>query len=103
MPMRTSVLVPLVLFILVSGCSRSFEVLRVSEFEEGVYITFPREAHPSEGDVLRIVGPITPEAHGRLRPILGRVRVVQVTGDTLALVKVLDGSVEKGISAEKVE
>jgi len=101
--MRTTVLIPLVLIPLISGCTRAYEMLRVSELEDRVYITFPREVHPSEGDILRIVGSIKPDSHGRLRAILGSVKVLEVTGDTLALVRVLDGSVRNGMSAEKVE
>jgi hypothetical protein len=101
MGMRPHVALALLMFL--GGCTPSYEILKSVESDDGVYITFPVGSHLYEGEIFRIVGPVQPDAHGRLRPVLGRVRVLQVTGDTLAFVRVLEGTVTSGVSAEKVE
>jgi hypothetical protein len=101
--MRKRTLIVVALLISLGGCSRSYEILKAVEGEDGVYLTFPPGTHLYEGEIFRIVGAARPEAHGRLRPVLGRVRVLQVKGGTLAYVKILTGTVEYGVSAEEAE
>jgi hypothetical protein len=93
----------LAVLISVGGCSRSYDILKVAEGEEGVFLTFRLGAHLYEGEVFRIVGALPPEPHGRLRPVLGKVKVLVVTGDTLAFVRVLEGTVARGASVERAE
>jgi hypothetical protein len=101
--MTKCALIALALLIFFGGCSRSYEILNATERGGGVYITFPPGSHLHEGEIFRIVGAVQHESHGRLRPVLGKVKVLQVRGDTLAFVRVLGGTVENGVSAEESE
>jgi hypothetical protein len=91
------------LLITLSGCTRSYQILSATAGNDGLYLTFPSGTALHEGDVYRIVGGIPPQSHGRPRPVLGRVKVLEVRSDTVAFVSVLEGTVAGGVSAEKAE
>jgi hypothetical protein len=93
----------LALLVTLGGCSPSYEILSAVDGNNGVYLTFPSGARLHEGEIYRIVGAVPPQGHGRLRPVLGRVKVLELRSDTVAFVKVLEGTVANGVSAEKAE
>ena len=101
--MKICVVIALTLMTFFGGCYPSYEILQMTEGDGGVYLTFPAGSHLEEGQVFRIVGAVGRDTHGRARPILGRVKVLQVTDETVAFVKLIEGTVENGVSAEKVE
>lgn len=101
--MRKRAVFALALLITLGGCSPLYQILNAVGGDDGVYLTFPSGTHLHEGDIYRIVGAMQPDSHGRFRPVLGKVKVLEVRSDTVAFVKVLEGSVENGVSAEKAE
>jgi hypothetical protein len=101
--MKKGAVLALALLMTLGGCSRSYQILNAVGGNDGVFLTFPSGAHLHEGDIYRIVGALPPEAHGRLRPVLGKVKVLEVRSDTVAFVKVLEGTVVNGVSAEKAQ
>jgi hypothetical protein len=101
--MNTGVVLAFGLLTLLGGCSPSYEILHKKESEGGVYLAFPAGSYLEEGEMFRIVGAAQRDAHGRLRPVLGKVKVLEVMNDTVAFVKVLEGTVEDGVSAERIK
>jgi hypothetical protein len=101
--MKKGAAIAFALLVTLGGCSRSYQILNATEGGDGVYLTFPQGAHPHEGEIYRIVGALPPDAHGRLRPVLGKVKVMELKSDTVAFVKVLEGTTANGVSAEKAE
>jgi|GEM_PF-3353556 len=101
--MKQLTLFALLLLSMLVGCSRSYQIVNAAGGDNGVYITFPAGTPVHEGEIYRIVGAIPPQGHGRPRPVLGKVQVLSVKPTNVAFVKVLDGTVENGVSAEKAE
>ncbi len=74
---------------------------------DGVYLTFPEETVLHEGEVFWIVRWVGSYGHPRIisflpRRIVATVKILKITGGTRAFVDVLEGSVVKGVCAEKV-
>lgn len=101
--MKKGAVLALALLMTLGGCSRSYQIVNAVGGDDGVYLTFPQGTHLHQGEIYRIVGALPPDAHGRLRPVLGKVKVMELRSDTVAFVKVLEGTVVNGVSAEKAE
>lgn len=52
-----------------------------------------------EGEVYRRVGAVPPQGHGRKRQVLGEVQLLRLKSDTVAFVKVPEGTGEIGVTA----
>ena len=89
------------LLLTLGGCARSYQIIHAAGGDDGVYITFPAGTPIHEGEIYRVVGAIPPQGHGRPRPVLGRVKVLSLKSDSVAFVKVLEGTADNGVTAEK--
>ncbi len=99
--MRQRAILAVVVLFTLGGCARSFQIIHEAGGNDGAYITFPAGTPLHEGEIYRIVGAIPPQGHGRTRPVLGKVQVLSLKSDNVAFVKVLEGTVENGVTAEK--
>lgn len=96
------------------GCSSSFTIQVIDGLPKEVYLKFDKGADVKVGDVFVLYRVLTPSggggshgAHGaggpmNLKQEIGRVQVVQIADETHALVKILSGIVEDGLTAEKM-
>jgi len=92
---------------LVGGSGPIHNLPLIDVTRKGLYLTFPEEARPAENEVFRVVRPLGRRADavlasGRPRKIVAAVKILRVEETTRALVKVLWGSVIKGMGAERI-
>jgi hypothetical protein len=92
--------------VILSGCGPSLDITTIDHKPDGVHLTLSNTTGVVPNDVFRIVAPIQSTenySHGRLRKVLGRVKVVKVLDNHEVLVEVTEGIVSGGVSAEKIE
>jgi len=95
--------------LLFAGCAGSYDILTVDPTEGGTYVEFAQGTPLREGDVLNVVGPIGGDnarggaaSHGRLRKVIGRIRIERLAGDGRVQVVVLEGTLSGAVTAERI-
>jgi hypothetical protein len=91
---------------LLGGRSLIHDLRLIDVNRRGVFLTFPEGAGLTEDEIFFIVRPLTRQRDAVLNPgqprkIVAEVEVLQVLDRTRARVRVLRGSVIKGIGAER--
>jgi hypothetical protein len=91
----------------IGGNSPLYDLSLIELKRDGrVYLTFQEGVTPIVGDIYHIVRPagshgVNYFSWGRPRKTVAKVRILAVSGDTRAEVRILRGSVVGGTSAEK--
>jgi len=96
--------------LVIAGCGGSYDVRGVEQGEGGTILVFAPGTAVREGETYRVIGAIGGEdlrggaaSHGRLRKILGRVRIEHMSRDGRAQVAILEGTVNVAVTVERLE
>jgi hypothetical protein len=88
---------------LVCGCAQSYHILFIEQKGDEASLTFPAGTRLSAGAKLRILPAIQSDElyrHGRLRKVLGKAEIVRILDDSRVQIRILEGTVMDGVSAE---